>query len=121
MIDEIFLEKMAIAVRTYNFLIITKEKETIEPEILAQLKEQTQYGIDAKLEQVLGFYEHELGAMNVEQLGQWSAHFELTANFSKNDNDISELLVKVFNGETIKEFDYFSLPAGMTPEAYLKI
>jgi len=35
MIDEIFLEKMAIAVRTYNFLIITKEKETIEPEILA--------------------------------------------------------------------------------------
>jgi hypothetical protein len=35
---------------------MTKEKETIAPEILDQVKEQTLYGINAKLEQVLGFY-----------------------------------------------------------------
>ena len=45
----------------------------------------------------------------------------MSESFSKNDKDITDLMTRVFKGETIKQFDYFPLPAHMSPEKYIQI
>jgi hypothetical protein len=89
--------------------------------MIDQLKQQTQYGLDTKLEQVLGFYEHELGDLNFGLFRQWCDKFNLIEALQKNHTNCVDLMDKVFKGETITEFNYFEIPAEMTNTNYISI